>query len=176
MKIKSKIFSSILIRYILLLIVAIPGLWLFYIIFTPLTVYPVYYLLSLFYDVSIKGQVVNIAGIVSIELIGACIAGSAYYLLLILNLSIQKIKISKRIKLLIYSFLAFLIINILRIFILSVLYMREYSGFELTHQIFWYVGSIVIVILIWFVGINIYKVKEIPFYNDLKFLYKELRK
>ena len=79
----SKQLSDLLIRYAILILIALPGLWFFYFIFTPLTIYPVYFLLSLFLDTSLIGNIILI-GEFPIELIPACIAGSAYYLLLIL--------------------------------------------------------------------------------------------
>src|SRR3989344_7597476 len=84
--------SELILRYIILLGLSFPGLILFYKIFTPLTVYPVYFILSLFYDaVLLTKTTILIEGLVPIEIIGACIAGSAYSLLLILNLSTPNI-------------------------------------------------------------------------------------
>ena len=97
MKKKIGDISDIILRYLILVLVAIPNLWLFYLIFTPLTAYPVYWLLSLPYDASIlSNNIILINQAISIELVEACIAGAAYYLLLILNLSTPKIKIKKR--------------------------------------------------------------------------------
>jgi len=175
MRKNSKLFSDILIRYLILLVVAIPSLWIFYAIFTPLTTYPVFYILDLLFDASLKGNVIHIMDKFSIEIIGACVAGSAYYLLLILSLSIQKIKLKTRLKIIASSFLIFLIINILRIVALSAIYVYQFSWFDVAHQLFWYVGSIIIVLLIWFAEIKWYKIKDIPFYSDLKFLYKQLK-
>ncbi len=168
-------FSHILIRYAILVLIALPGLWIFYFIFTPLTTYPIYFLLNLFFDASLKGNVINIANKFSIEIISACVAGSAYYLLLILNLSIQKIKLQKRLNLIFLAFLSFLIINILRIFLLSILYIFRFSWFDIAHKIFWYLGSIILVILVWFAEVKFFKIKEIPFISDIKFLYKKAR-
>lgn len=173
MKKVSKQFLDILIRYAILVLVAIPNLWLFYFIFTPLTVYPVYFLLNLFFVASLSGNVINIINIISIEMIPACIAGSAYYLLLILNLSIQKLNLKKRLNLILFTFLFFLIINILRVFLLSLLAISGSPLFDITHKIFWYVGSIIFVIGIWFVGVKLFKIREIPFYSDIRFLYKK---
>lgn len=170
-----KQFLDILIRYVTLILVALPNLWIFYFIFTPLTVYPLYFLFNLFFDASLVGNVINI-GAYPIELIGACIAGSAYYLLLILNLSTPKITVQKRLKLIFLSFAFFLIINILRIFLLTLMSLSGSSWFDITHKLFWYLGSIVFVIGIWFVEVKLFKIKEIPFYSDMKFLFKTLKK
>ena len=170
---KENSLTSILIRYFVLLVVAIPNLWLFYLVFKPLTVYPVYWLLSIFYDtLLISGNIIMVNLSIPIELIGACIAGSAYYLLLILNLSVPGIKIKKRIKMLAMVFLTFLIINILRIFFLSTIAISGSNLFDITHRLFWYVLSTVIVVALWFAEVKIFKIKTIPVYSDMKFLYK----
>ena len=164
---------EIFIRYIILVVVALPNLYLFYFVFTPLTLYPVYFLLGLFYNVSLNGVVISM-GDFSIELLGACIAGSAYYLLLILNLSTPKIKFSKRIKMLSVAFISFLIINILRIFLLSIMFVSDSAWFNITHKLFWYAGSMIFVVGIWFLEVRFFKIKEIPLYSDLKFLWRKI--
>jgi len=161
--------KDVFIRYLILILVALPNLWLFYFIFTPLTIYPLYALFSIFFETSLSGNIITLYNCVPIELIDACIAGSAYYLLLILNLSIPNIEFAKRIKIIAVSFVSLLLINILRIFFLSVLYASGSSLFDITHQIFWYLGSIVFVVGIWFVEVSIFKIKGIPFYSDIKF-------
>lgn len=173
MKKTSRQFLDILIRYGILVLVAIPNLWIFYSIFTPLTAYPVVFLLSLFFETSFSGNIVSVMNQYSIEFIDACIAGSAYYLLLILNLSIQKIRLQKRLKLIFLSFLSLLIINILRIFLLSFVFVSDLAWFDIAHKLLWYIGSIAFVVAIWFAEVKIFKIKEIPFYEDIRFLYKK---
>jgi exosortase/archaeosortase family protein len=172
MKKKSKSFLTLFLRYLILIIVAIPNLWLFYKILTPLTIYPTYFLLNLFFDVSLKGILINFPNNISIEIIRACVAGSAYYLLLILNLSTPSIKFKKRLKLIIISFVSLLIVNILRIVFLSAVFVTGASWFDVAHKVFWYVGSIIFVLVIWFLEVKYFKIKNIPFYSDLKFIYK----
>ena len=82
---KKKQFLSAVIRYFLLVLAGLPNLWLFYFVFTPLTIYPVYFLFNFFFDVSLTEKIITVADCFPIELIPACIAGSAYYLLLVLN-------------------------------------------------------------------------------------------
>jgi exosortase/archaeosortase family protein len=172
MKKKSKSFLNIFIRYFILILVAIPNLWLFYKIFTPLTLYPTYFILSLFFDVSLKGIIMSFPNNLFIEIIEACVAGSAYYLLLILNLSTPSIKFPKRFKLILISFASLLIVNIIRIVFLSAVFVTGASWFDIAHKVFWYVGSIIFVLVIWFLEVKYYKIKSIPFYSDLKFIYK----
>jgi len=166
---KKSFVRDLILRYLILVLVAIPNLWLFYTIFTPLTVYPTYFLLNLVHDVSRLSEsilLINLA--VPIELIPACIAGSAYYLLTILNLSTPGLRLEKRIGLLLLSFVAFLILNLLRIFVLSLLAVSGASIFSTAHQLSWYLLSIVFVVGIWFSEVRIFRIKGIPLYSDLK--------
>lgn len=167
---------DIFLRYSILIVVAIPNLFLFYYIFTPLTIYPVYFLLGLFFNANLVGNMIFLNGNSLIEIIEACVIGSAYYLLLILNLTIPQIKLKKRIKAIIFSFGILLLINIFRIFLLSVLFASKSDFFEIAHKFLWYFGSIVIVILIWFLTVRIFKIKKIPVYSDFKTVLKNIRK
>ena len=172
MREKSKRFLSISIRYLILLLVALPNFWLFYSIFTPLTISVINFSLGLFFETIRFGNVILLDNKISIEIIPACVAGSAYYLLLILNLSIAKIKTTKRIKMILLSFAMFFLINIFRIFILSIILLADFTSFIIIHKIFWYAMSTIFVVGIWFYEIKLFRIKEIPFYSDFKFLYK----
>jgi len=172
-------FRDVLLRYVLLLIFALPGLSLFYWIFSPLTLYPVFGLLDIFLDpVFCDSCGVNTILInqFRIEIIGACIAGSAYSFLLILNLSTPNIKLPKRLKILLISFISFLVLNILRIFFMSLMYINESPWFEFAHKFLWYVGTTIFVVLIWFILVKMFEIKEIPFYSDLKYLYSHTKR
>ena len=173
-KIKKKLID-LFARYLILVLVALPNLWIFYTIFTPLTIYPLYFLFNLFFDASLIGNIILIDKS-PIELIPACIAGSAYYLLLIFNLSVPKIKIKKRIKMILLSFTALLSLNILRIFFLGLVFISGNTLFDITHRIFWYLISTIFVIGIWFTEVKIFKIKSIPFYSDMVFFYKKVLK
>jgi len=170
---KKKLFD-LFARYCILILVAIPGLFLFYKVFAPLTIYPVYWLFNLFFEAFLRENFIMVNGII-LEIISACVAGSAYYLLLILNLAVPNIKLRKRIKMILFAFIIFLIINILRIFFLGILAFSDPSLFDITHKIFWYVISILFVVGIWFLEVKVFKIKHIPFYSDLKFLYKKIK-
>jgi len=165
-------FSEIVARYLIIFLAATFNLGIFYLVFTPLTVYPIYFVLGLFFDTLLIGNVVIINNEVPIELIKACIAGSAYYLLFILNLSVPKIKLAKRIKILFLAFMALLIFNILRILLLSFIFLEGLPIFVLTHQIFWYFMSTIFVVVIWFAEVKFFKIKKTPFYSDFRFLHK----
>lgn len=170
-------FSSIIARYSLLLLFAVLGVGIFYFIFKPLTLHLSY----LLFEISFKPYILNDAiyfynSNISFEVIGACVAGSAYLLFLILNLSTPDIKIKKRISLLFISFLAFLIINALRIFFIGSLFLNSAPFAEAVHKFLWYFGSVFMVILIWFVEVKAFNIKEIPFYSDLKFVFNYVKK
>lgn len=159
----------IFLRYLFVLIIALPKLDLFYFIFTPLTIYPVYFLLNLFYNALLVDNFIFINN-VSISLIPACIAGSAYFLLVLLNFSVS-MNWKKRIFSLVFSLVSFLIINISRIFIFSILLINNFQYFDITHKIFWLLLSGIIVFMVWILTIKIFKIREIPFYSDIQFVY-----
>lgn len=167
-----KKFRNIFIRYLILILIAIPGLDLFYYLFLPLTKFPVFWGLQAFYSPVLLGNVIFI-GLKSIEIVGACVAGSAYYFLLILNLVTPGIRIKKRLGLLFYSFGTFFLINVIRIYVLSIMYIEGSTLFDVTHKLFWYLGSTIFVVLIWFFGVFLFKVNSVPFYTDLKFMYSK---
>ena len=168
-----KYLYDLLIRYSILIIIALFGFNVFYVIFRPLTVYSVTGILSIFLETDLISPTILILENIAIEFIPACIAGAAYYLLLMLNLSTPKIELNKRIKFILLSFAVFLIANVLRIFILANIALYKSSFFDVTHLVFWYSLSTIFVIVIWFYGVKYFKVKSIPFYSDLRFLYKK---
>ena len=162
---------SILIRYLILLGLMF-SLPLIYKIFTPLTIYPTIFLLKLFYQVSYLNSMIILNSKTIIYIIPACIAGSAYLLLLILNLSLP-MSLKKRIRTILFSLTLLLSLNILRIFSLSILYYNSFRFFDITHKLFWYGLSTLFVILIWFYTVKKFNIKEIPIYTDLKYLSKK---
>ena len=145
-----------------------------YKIFTPLTIISTSKVLSIFYDIKVAGDLI-IYNSYTIQIIAACVAGSAYLLLLILNLTTQ-IKLKKRLYSILFTFVLFFIINILRIVTLSVMLFNDSSLFDITHKLFWYVLSTIFVVIIWFLTVKVFKIKEIPGYGDLRYLYFLRRK
>ena len=167
---KSNFLVYLFLRYLILLVFGV-FLSLFYAILFPLTILPVYFLLSILYPVSIIGNVIYIYAI-KIELINACIAGSAYYLLLILNLTTD-MKAKQRVYSIAFSIVSLLILNILRIFFLSILYVESFSFFDITHKIFWYALSVILVVGVWFLAVKLFKIKNTPVYSDIRKLYSK---
>ncbi|MCX6748424.1 MAG: pacearchaeosortase [Candidatus Pacearchaeota archaeon] len=172
----SKELSRILLlasRYLFLVILGL-NLWLFYYLLTPITVIPSFYLIKLFTQTSLSGITITI-GLASIKLVSACIAGSAFYLLLILNLTCR-IKLLVRVKSIIFSFILLLIINIIRIVIFSLLFVSSFSLFNSLHLLVWYGFSAIIVVGVWLLTIKVFKINQVPVYSDLKFLIKLIKK
>ena len=167
---------DIVMRYVVLLIIAVPNLWVFYAIFTPLTLYVLSFVLKLFFEVSVINNTLVLNSQFPIEIVEACVAGAAYYLLLILNLSVSGIKLKKRLAMIFSSFAFLFVINILRIILLSIIYVKGYSFFDAAHWILWHLMSIVFVVGIWFAEVRLFKIKEIPVYSDIKFLVSNIKK
>jgi len=140
----------------------------FYKLFLLPTIYSAKFLLSFFYETTISGNIILINSL-AIEIIPACVAVSAYLLLLILNIT-TPMPWKKRAYSLALSILSLLIINIIRISIFSLLLINNYAYYDILHKIFWYVLSILFVIGIWFASTSLFKVKSIPAYTDISFL------
>ncbi len=165
---------DVLLRYVILALLAIPNLFLFYFIFTPLTVYSVFFALKPFGAVMISQSLLNLNGIL-IELIPACIAGAAYYFLLVLNLTTPMTP-KKRAKSIIFLFASFLVLNVIRILLFTWLLLSGFQYFNLAHKAVWYFGSTLLLIIIWFANIYLFKIKEIPVYSDFLALFRETKR
>ncbi|MEK6800759.1 MAG: pacearchaeosortase [Nanoarchaeota archaeon] len=163
-------------RYIILLILGIFSTILFYFIFTPLTVYPVFWILHLIEGSTklLPGNLIFVKGFYA-EIISACVAGAAYYLLLILNLS-TPMRSKKRIFSLLFLIFSFLLLNISRILLFIYLLVSGYQYFELTHKLTWYFGSTILVVLLWFLNVFLFNIKNIPIYTDMKNLFSDVKK
>ncbi len=162
---------SIALRYSSLLIIGllVSLTSVFYPVFLALTIYPADFLLSLFYSSTIIGDYIILENIL-IQLIPACLAVSAYFLLLILNLA-TPMPLKTRVRALAFSFLVLLLANIFRIFVFSILLLNNFQVFDFLHKFFWYFLSIFFVIAIWFLQVRIFKIKAIPAYTDIKTIY-----
>lgn len=169
---KNNFVYDIFVRYGILILLGffISGI---YFIFTPLTVYPVYFFLS-FLDAGTELFVQNIILYEGnyAQIIPACVAGAAYYLLAILNLT-TPMKIKKRFYSLCFLIGSFLFLNILRIvFFINIL---DSQYFDFTHITFWYFGSTILVAILWFVNVYLFKIEKRPIIEDFVNLVK-LRK
>ncbi len=165
---------SLIIRYLLIFIAGLGNLSIFYKVFYPLTFHLSAFILSLIGDV-VSFYALNLIMFnqTAIEIINACVAGSAYYLLLILILSLPNIKILRRIFIFAFAFGVLLILNVLRIVFMGLIAGTSY--FESVHMLFWYFVSIVFVVGIWFLTVKLFSIKEIPIYSDLKYLLEKAK-
>jgi len=175
---KNSIFL-ILLRYFILLMLIILLLFplsnpIIYTILTPLTIYPVIFLLKFFVNVTYVAPLMTLGEKTLIQIVPACIAGAAYILILILNLSVR-LKAKTRINSLLLSLFILLVFNILRIFSFALLYHNLVPYTDLIHKIFWYIISTFFIIGIWFFIVKIFKIKEIPFYSDISYIIKEIK-
>lgn len=165
-----KVITDIATRYLLLLLASAKGLWIFYFLFTPLTIIASSLLLGFFYPVKMYINAIMLNNEIMINMVKACIAGAAYYLLLILNLTTANIKFSRRIGIFFFDAFLFLLLNVARIFILVLMQAKDIALFDITHRIFWYGISTLYVVFVWLLTVKIFKIKDIPIYSDLRFL------
>ncbi|MEK6846803.1 MAG: pacearchaeosortase [Nanoarchaeota archaeon] len=192
---------EVLLRYLILLILGIGNLFIFYTVFTPLTVYPILTVLDNMYGAELlRGDITKACDLLTninapsfitnaacmnttiffkgyfASIIPACIAGSAYYLLLILNLTTSMEK-RKRFYNIIFIIFSFLLLNIIRIITFAVIFANKgFEIFNLAHAATWYFGSTILVILIWFSSVMLFKIKAIPIYTDVKTIINQIRK
>ncbi len=164
-------------RYLLIALLGLGNAFLFYFIFTPQTIYPTYFILNTLYSTELLERtiLIHLSQTYQINIIDACIAGAAYYLLLILNLA-TPLPVKKRIYSLLFSFTLLLIFNILRIIILSIMFVSNSLAFDFTHKFFWYVLSTIFVVVIWFLTVFLFKIKDIPVYTDINYIYRIIKK
>jgi len=174
---KKEVWELVL-RYGLLLVLGVPNLFLFYFIFTPLTTYPVFAILKLIDPsaalISLTNPSISFNGIIA-TLVPACIAGAAYYFLMVLNLS-TPMPIKKRIWSLVFLFGSFLVLNIIRIVIFANLYANDVPGTSFTHTATWYFGSTLLLLVIWFSNVHLFRIKHIPLYSDIRSIILDIKR
>ncbi len=162
------IVKDLILRYILIAVLA-PSLPLFYLILLPLTLYPVYFLLRIFYEINLNINTLLINSY-QIDIIPACVGASAIFLLALLNLATPSIKLKKRINVFLATAGMFLIFNWLRIFILAALFVSGVVLFDQIHIFTWYFISTIAVAAIWLISTKIFSIKKAPFLSDFSFL------
>jgi len=162
---------SIIVRYTLLLLFVLTNIFSFFI--PQATIKASFYVFNLFSEATLTDSTITLQGY-SFEIVPACIALSAYYLLLILNLSTQ-MPFRKRIYSILSSLSLLFLINIFRILLFSFLFIASESLFYKAHFITWFFISSFIVFLIWIFNVKIFRIKEIPVYSDIKFLVRMIK-
>lgn len=166
-------FLFLISRYLLVFVFGV-FISIFYLIFTPLTLLFLKLIFNLFFEVKVVKNFL-IFNSTLIEIIPACVGGSAYYLLLALNFLTPNIKIKKRLGILLISFFSFFVFNLLRLFFLILL---EFKGIETNfyHKFFWYFGSTLFVFALWILLVKLFKIKEIPVISDFTWLFSLAKK
>lgn len=160
---------TLFLRYFILLVVGAFGMNITYALLTPVTAHSSFLILNIFYSIGLEGSRLIFEG-ASINLIPACIAGAAYYFLLILNLS-TPMPIKLRLKSLGLTIGALFVLNTLRIVLFSALFVSRFSYFDTIHESVWYFGSTLLVVAIWFLNVYLFRIMSIPAYTDLKNLF-----
>jgi len=164
---QSKKILGLFARYIAVLLIGLGNLYVVYKVLTPLTIYVLNAILSIFTETVLKGNMIETYRFL-IEIVPACVAGSAFYLLLLLIMLTADIKPEVRTKAIISAFGMLFALNMLRILILVPIVTTPY--FETAHWIFWHLISTIFVVGVWFIIIKLYKIKAIPIYSDFKYL------
>ena len=164
---EAKLLLGMFARYLALLLMGTGNLYIIYAILTPLTLHTLTAILSIFTTPILIDNFIILTG-VTIEIIPACVAGAAFYLLLIFALSVPDVKPVTRTKAILTSFAILFALNILRI--LAIIPLIKSSNFQTIHWITWHIASTIFVVATWLATITIYKIKSIPVYTDLKYL------
>ena len=169
------IFDLVL-RYIVsaLSFLIIPAI---YLVFSPLTIWLTGGIMQIFYEVQIHKNVLFFPAFnASIEIVDACVAGSAYFLLFLLNVLTRDLKLLKRIYLLLFSFACLFLINVIRLVLIIPMFLSNSAWFDFTHKFFWFVLSIIFVVLIWILSVKVFRISKVPVYSDVAFILNKLKK
>ncbi len=114
------------------------------------------------------------SGNYALEFIEACVASSAYFLLSLLILTTKDIGWKKMLKMFFVGGFLILVMNILRVMIIIIVLLTLGGNwFNIIHLTFWKLISTLYVFLVWILLIRWYKIKNIPIYSDIKYLYNE---
>lgn len=169
MNTQSKKITNMFARYLTIILLGLGNLYVIYKVLTPITIQVLNKILSIFTSTTLEGNIIHLNQIgIAIEIVPACVAGAAFYLLLILIMSTANIKPKTRGKAIVTAFAIFFTLNMLRILMLVPMVTASY--FETVHWISWHLISIVFVVGTWFSIVKIYKIKAIPVYSDLKYI------
>lgn len=170
-----KYSNRLIIRILFILLIAIFNLKIFYFLFSKITFYLTYFTLF-FYKPVISGNNLVINSEV-LNFVPACVAGSAYFLLVLLILLTKDITFKKRIYMFLLGSLLILIANLIRLDILIIIFI-SYSKevFSTLHMFFWKILSSIYVALVWIFLVYKFRIKKIPIYSDILYLTKSLKR
>jgi exosortase/archaeosortase family protein len=164
---QNKKITGLFLRYLTVIILGTGNLYLIYKILTPLTIHTTNILLNIFTQTTLRENVIYFSQ-ATIQIVPACVAGSAFYLLIALLFTTADIKPKTRAYAILTAISIFFILNITRILILIPLI--TFPNFETIHWIFWHIVSTVFVVATYIATTKLYKIKSIPVYSDFKYL------
>lgn len=165
--------KDVVLRYSLSIILGI-FFKIFYLIFSPLTIWLTYFSIKLFVPSATLSQYKIYTPFSTLTFIDACIAASAYLLLSILILTTKGIRFRQRLFYFVIGSILILSFNIVRINILVYfLYVSKTNLYETFHMIFWKFLSTIFVFLTWVFLITKFNIIHIPIFSDFKALKKE---
>ncbi len=154
-------------RLFLALFFIIFGIRIIELILGPVTFYLSYLTLQYYSPLLLSSTSFAINNI-KLNFIPACVASGAYLLLIILTLTTE-LPLKKSLKTIAQGFLIILIANLIRIDLLIILLIKNYSSlFETLHLFIWKLLSTVFVVLLWIFLTKYNKIENIPIYSDYR--------
>jgi exosortase/archaeosortase family protein len=170
---QNKKITGLFLRYLTVLILGAGNLYLIYKILTPLTIHTTNIILNIFTPTTLHENVIRF-GATTIQIVPACVAGAAFYLLLILLFTTADLKPKTRAYAILTATAILFTLNIARILLLtSLIYL---PNFETIHWVFWHIVSTVFVVATYIATTKLYKIKSIPVYSDFKYLTSLIKK
>ncbi len=110
----------------------------------------------------------------NLEFAPACVATPAYYLLALMIILTRDIRLKQGISMFLLGSLLIFLMNIIRIdFLLIILAEFNENLFNKFHLLFWHIVSSIYVAGVWIFLTYKFKIKNIPIYSDLKYLYSK---
>jgi len=164
---QNKKVLNLITRYLSILILGLGNLYILQKILTPPTIHTTNWILGIFTETILTKNTIRTNSL-TLQIIPACVAISAFYLLIFLILSTADIKTKTRFYAACSAIAILFILNITRILILIPMASSPY--FNTVHWLFWHLISTVFVVATWFTIIKLYKIESIPIYTDIKYL------
>jgi len=180
MRYVNSLATRIVLALSLLVIPIIAQKNIFQILFEYLTLNSTYFLLRLSnIDATIGSygvkHAIDILGEYTINVVKYCVTASAYYFYTLLVIMVYDVSIWKRIRLLIFGYVAIFAMNIARILILIVMLVeRGPEYFTTAHDFLGTALAIFYVIIIWILFSIALGIKNIPVIGDIKILIGEM--
>jgi exosortase/archaeosortase family protein len=164
--------QNIFTRYLIVLTLGLGNFYILSKILTKPTIHATYKIMRILTPAILNQDTIQ-TNFVTIQLVPACIAISAFYLLIFLLLATANIELKTRIKAILAATITLLVLNVTRILLLTTIINKPY--FEIIHWTLWHILSTILVVTIYIAVIKLYKIKSIPVYDDLKYLKSQIK-